>query len=171
MGPRGVRRASASGWSAMEETVSLKATSGRDPRAPRFTHGEELAVNVAKIEKELTQLWKAAANPDEHGVIAVKACLWNLIVHSPNGAKTDDYRTQLSKVYPSLPMRTLVMEMDETVADSPLSAWVSASCHLDAGGRQVCSEEITVRCHVDAIGRLTPLLLALQVPDVPSALW
>ena len=142
-----------------------------DSRVDKFTRGEDLAVDLAAIEKELTSLWKAAQKGSGDGkAVATRACLWNLIVHSPGMEESETLRSGLEAIYPSTPMRTLLLEV-ERGAEPPLSAWVSARCHLAGKGRVVCSEEVTIRCDTSVTERLGPLVNALQVPDVPAAAW
>lgn len=140
-------------------------------RVEKFTRGDDLAVDLAAIEKELTSLWKAAQKGSGDGkAVATRACLWNLIVHSPGVDESEALRTDLESIYPSTPMRTLLLEVERAV-EPPLSAWVSARCHLAGKGRVVCSEEVTIRCDEGVTDRLAPLVNALQVPDVPAAAW
>lgn len=140
----------------------------QDARLDSFRRGEDLAVDVSAIEKELTSLWKAAAKDTDQ--VTTRACLWNLAVHSPGYEESDQLREQLETIYPSLPMRTLVLEVESGI-EPALSAWVSARCHLTPNGKQVCSEEVTIRCDASATARLSPLISALLVPDIPSAAW
>ncbi len=137
-------------------------------RLASFRKGEDLAVDVSAIEKELTSLWKAAAQDEVQNT--TRACLWNLVVHSPDYESSDALRNQLEEIYPSVPMRTLLLEI-ESGAEPPLSAWVSARCHFTGKGKQVCSEEVTIRCQGDNIAKLPQLVSALLVPDVPAAAW
>jgi glucose-6-phosphate dehydrogenase assembly protein OpcA len=134
----------------------------------RFRRGEDLAVNLGAIEKELTALWKAASQ--DSSSTATRACLWNLVVHSHGYEESDRLRMQLEEIYPTIPMRTLLLEVDKE-ADPPLSAWVSARCHIVGKGKQVCSEEVTIRCNDDVLDRLPPIFHALLVPDLPAAAW
>jgi hypothetical protein len=139
----------------------------QNQRLQRFRSGEDLAVDISAIEKELTSLWKAASDDKQQST--TRACLWNLAVYSTGYEQSDQLRNQLETIYPSLPMRTLILEVEPDV-EPPLSAWVSARCHI-TGGKQVCSEEVTIRSDHRAVTRLSPLLSALLVPDIPSAAW
>lgn len=143
-------------------------TQSSDERLERFRRGEDLAVNISAIEKELTTLWKAAAKDSSSSV--TRACLWNLVVHSPGYEESDVLRNQLETIYPSVPMRTLLLEVEKGVSPV-LSAWVSARCHFTPKGQQICSEEVTIRSDESVVNRLSALVTALQVPDIPSAVW
>jgi glucose-6-phosphate dehydrogenase assembly protein OpcA len=52
-----------------------------------------------------------------------------------------------------------------------VEAWISANCHLaPGGGKLLCSEELTLQTRGRGKERVAPLLRALLVPDLPTAL-
>ncbi len=146
-----------------------------DERAKRttFTSGLPRAVNVAAIERELTQVWKSAAETrDESSPAVTRSALLNLIVHA-RGADAEVAASEtVAAVSAELPCRALVLVEDESPGRPPLEAWISAHCTpAGRGRRQVCCEQVTLRAAPPASERLPSTVLALLGPDLPVVLW
>src|SRR5260370_41685942 len=56
-------------------------------------------------------------------------------------------------------------------ARAELASWISANWHPVGGGKQVCSEEISIVAGGDRVRRVPPLVNALLIPDMPVAVW
>jgi glucose-6-phosphate dehydrogenase assembly protein OpcA len=69
-----------------------------------------------------------------------------------------------------VPQRTIVIQADPR-GDDGMSSWISANCHLIGGGRQVCSEEVSIAASGDRVDHVPPLVSALLLPDMPVAVW
>ena len=128
----------------------------------------EVGVDYASIEKSLADLWRAENQSDEHAV--TRAALWNVVAHTAT-QKDQSYASEvLSAAAAVVPQRTIVIRSD---AEQPedIAAWISANCHLVGGEKQVCSEEITIVAGGKAVHRVSPLVSALLIPDMPVAFW
>jgi glucose-6-phosphate dehydrogenase assembly protein OpcA len=134
----------------------------------RALSGEELSVDVAAIEKSLSELWRVEGAEAEGAV--TKAALWNVVAHTYSDQQRAFASETLSKASASVPQRTIVIRAN--VADeSRINAWISANCHLLGDGKQVCSEEIVVVAGGDRVAHVPPLISALLLPDLPVATW
>src|SRR5438132_909915 len=128
----------------------------------------ETRVNPTAIEKSLAQSWRADKDDGEHTV--TRAALWNVVAHTSSREHQDQASEALAKASAAVPQRTIIVRSDPA-AQPEISSWISANCHDAGGGRQVCSEEISIVAGGDRIHRLPPLVNALLIPDMPVAFW
>jgi hypothetical protein len=159
--------------------------------ASQFLSGIPIAVDPEEIERELARLWKseveeepraappAAAQEEvpagarEAGNPSVtRACLSNLLFYLPEAGDRDRAARTVAEVGRRFPSRVFLLTLGEGKSgESPLSAWVTAVCHLTVpGSPPVCCEQITL----EARGRPEELfpgeVVPLLVPDVPVVL-
>lgn len=128
----------------------------------------DLRVDPTTIEKQLSDLWRQEKQDGSEAV--TKAALWNVVAHTWN-AKHHAHATEvLARVSASVPQRTIIVEADPHGADD-MQSWISANCHLIGGGRQVCSEEVSIRAAGERVSYVPPLVNALLLPNMPVALW
>lgn len=133
--------------------------------------GMAVAVDVNGIEKELASLWRTQSKDKEQAL--TRACSWNLIVVTNSDEATKHAKKTADALVSSVPTRTILVRNDPyATKGKELEAWVSANCHIGAGGgKLLCTEEINIESRGKG-GELIPSLLrALVVPDVPTALW
>jgi hypothetical protein len=131
--------------------------------------GAPVAVDVARIEKELAALWR-----NQSGDRALtRACSWNLIIRCDDDAVAETARRVASGLVRSVPTRTiLVTQHPYATTGAELETWVSANCHVGpGGGKLLCTEEIHITSRGHGAEHVPSLLRALLVPDVPTALW
>ncbi|MBX2811927.1 MAG: glucose-6-phosphate dehydrogenase assembly protein OpcA [Myxococcales bacterium] len=140
----------------------------------KFTAGERFAVDPNAVEKELAAVWQAAGQSSEDAHPVTRACLWNVIIHIEERPEQKiRSRLDLSAVVRGLPRylasRALILKTKP--GDNPeIQSWISANCILDGGGgKLVCSEEITLESAGDGWQHLPPLVRALLVPGIPTA--
>jgi glucose-6-phosphate dehydrogenase assembly protein OpcA len=127
---------------------------------------DDLRVDPAAIEKQLAERWQAQT---EEGTLT-KAALWNVVAHTWTSQQHAHAAEVLSRASASVPQRTIVVQADpEGRAD--MTSFISANCHLVAGGRQVCSEEVSIVASGDRVDHVPPLVSALLLPDMPVAVW
>ena len=129
---------------------------------------EDVRVDVGTIEKQLAELWRAEKH-EKDGAIT-KAALWNVIAHSWTGEQHAHAAEILALASASVPQRTIVVR-SEPRGKSAISSWISANCHLIGGGRQVCSEEVSIVAAGERVHHIAPLVKALLLPDMPVAVW
>jgi len=135
----------------------------------KFTAGEPLpvGVDVASIEADLRSLWDDAS---QFGVVArfVQLTLVVLVEREDFVPATTALLAGLTESHPA----RIILIVAERDADRPLSAWVSAHCHLaESETRHICSEQITIQAGRDAIPHVPDLADQLILPDLPVVLW
>jgi glucose-6-phosphate dehydrogenase assembly protein OpcA len=163
-----------------DETMS-DATAVLGSAVPRFSIlekpmttnilGERTHIDVHAIERELTALWKQAADDhDEAGQAVTRTCVLNLIVVTSGGTeRATETVAELTGRYPN---RAIVVDAAPTAANELLDAWVQAHCRMPGPGRpQVCCEQITIEARGTAVDRVPGTILPLLVPDVPVMIW
>jgi len=131
------------------------------------------SVNVAAIERELAQLlYDAQADKvDGPPPSITRAVMSNLIIYCTSREQAHAMPGEIALIVELHPARVLLLVADEKSASSEIEAYVSAHCHMVAGGRQVCSEHVTVAASGGAVRRLPSAARALLIGDLPTALW
>src|SRR5687767_8750219 len=98
-------------------------------------------VDVASIERQLAELWRAEKQEGERAV--TRAALWNVVAHTWNATEHARATEVLARASAKVPQRTIVVRADPR-GSADIASWISANCHLVGGGRQVCSEEVVI---------------------------
>jgi glucose-6-phosphate dehydrogenase assembly protein OpcA len=129
---------------------------------------DDKKVDVASIERQLAELWRAEKQEGERAV--TRAALWNVIAHTTSTEAHAHATEVLSRASAKVPQRTIVVEANPHGADDMVS-WISANCHVIGGGRQVCSEEVVIQASGARVDHVPPLVSALLLPDMPVAVW
>jgi glucose-6-phosphate dehydrogenase assembly protein OpcA len=134
--------------------------------------GEARQVDVPAIEHELTQLWKAAAEGTLEGQPVMRACVLNLVAYAPSPRAADHITEVISQACGRHPSRSIIMVAGRGARSPRLRASIAAHCQIaPEGGKQVCSEQITLRASGAALDELHGTVLPLLVPDLPVFLW
>lgn len=144
-----------------------------------LTSGAALPATARAIERELLDLWAsaAAAGTGHDADVAesppvTRAALLSLIVVAESAEEARAAHDLGVQVTEHAPGRVFLVELaGETAGEAPLTARVSAHCHLRAGGKQVCCEEVTLRSAPAGDDLLSGVLLPLLVPDLPVFLY
>lgn len=129
---------------------------------------EDKRVDVASIERQLAELWRAEKHDGERAV--TRAALWNVVAHTWTPKEHARATEVLARASARVPQRTIVVEADPNGSDD-IASWISANCHLVGGGRQVCSEEVVIVAAGERVDHVPPLVNALLLPDMPVAVW
>jgi glucose-6-phosphate dehydrogenase assembly protein OpcA len=129
---------------------------------------DDVKVNVASIERQLAELWRAEKQDGERAV--TRAALWNVVAHTGSADAHAHATDVLSRASAKVPQRTIVVEANPQGSDD-IASWISANCHLIGGGRQVCSEEVVIVAAGARVHHVPPLVSALLLPDMPVAVW
>ncbi len=139
--------------------------------------GMPVAVDVGKVERELSALWKAASEKEGEEA-AIRACSCNFVVIARDRQEAGALLPILARVSEWHPCRSLVAcrESEEEGAghsSSPhMHAWISAQCSApSAGGPQICSEVVTVAARTSATADLLNTIVSLLVPDLPVFIY
>lgn len=128
----------------------------------------DVHVDVASIEKQLDELWRAQKQDGDKAL--TKAALWNVVAHTWSGEQHARATEILARASASVPQRTIVIQADPR-GDAYMGSWISANCHVIAGGKQVCSEEVSIVAAGGQVDHVPPLVNALLLPDMPVGVW
>ncbi len=137
-----------------------------------LTEGELQPTDVATLEDDLSELWRAAAEDPgtEHPVM--RASVLTLLAFVESEDEGRETFNLISRVIAQNPCRAILMVAEPKERPEGLSAWISAQCHLPpSGARQVCCEQIYVRARGEAVNGLDNVVLPLIVPELPVYLW
>lgn len=140
-----------------------------------FLSGKLAQVDVARIERELRELWKTAAKPagDNGGSSSVtRACSANLVLFTDDPEAELEGSNLLDEITIRHPSRA-ILAISRHAAQRSIEAWVSARCHLFGSKRdkQICSEQITVRHEGEDTRELASVVMPLILPDLPVFVW
>jgi glucose-6-phosphate dehydrogenase assembly protein OpcA len=131
------------------------------------------AVDIDRIEAELTKLrYLAAGEPDHGDGFAMRTSLVNMVVY----AEDEDTAARSSRVIEQLagdhPSRAIVLIARASDEESRIDASLAAHCHMAQGMEQrVCCEELTLRVSGRAGYHLRSIVVPLLIPDLPVAAW
>ncbi len=128
-------------------------------------------VDVAAIERELTELWKAAAHEGDAGAAVLRVCLLNLLVFTTDESCIGEVSDIVAHITASAPCRAIIVHANPAGNAPDAQAWIASHCHLDDHRRQVCCEEIRVSVSGAAIKYLARTVAPLIAPDLPVFLW
>jgi glucose-6-phosphate dehydrogenase assembly protein OpcA len=136
----------------------------------RLLHGKPKEVSPSRIEDELREVWRSAAE-DESGTVS-RACLLTLAGYANSPAVRDEVEGAMDMASRRMPSRTILLVADAT-AKEQLRATINTNFHESGteGGRQLYSEEIHLEASGAAVLRLPSLLQTLRVTDVPAVLY
>jgi hypothetical protein len=138
-------------------------------------------VELGAVESAFTTLWRAAGEQCAGGSKAsvVRACLVNLIAQMPRpgqdagqGERLERLLAEVTQSIPSRVIRLHLHEAKDAPPDRDVQAWVATHCapHPDGGGT-IFAEEVTLAAYGEkGASHFPPLVRALRVPDLPTAL-
>ncbi len=131
---------------------------------PTFAAG--VPVEIAKIDRELKKLW------EQGGEVMTRASLINLAVYSEQPASLAENTRIVSEITREHACRAIVIAADRGAVVDRAEAWISAHCHISrAGGKQVCSEQLSFALSGCYIGMLANVVFAHLDSDLPFYLW
>ncbi|MDW8344980.1 MAG: glucose-6-phosphate dehydrogenase assembly protein OpcA [Verrucomicrobiae bacterium] len=135
-----------------------------------FIAGLPAEVNVADIERQLSSMWQLAA--ETPGTPVARASMGTLIVLCATETELETATGIARDLTAHHPCRILAVLHDHTQAAPALSATITAHCHLGiGGGKQVCSEQITVRATGSAVAQIPSVVESLLEADLPVTTW
>lgn len=122
-------------------------------------------IDPEQIRRRLTEVWTALG--DE----VMRACALTLLtVVDPESSPAAITQT-LAELMPDHPSRAIVIHLDGAAPDC-LEADVEAQCWMPFGQRrQICSEQIVIRCSEATLNQVPGVVLPLIVPDLPVVVW
>lgn len=128
-------------------------------------------VDVAGIERELSRLWSEPHPGSDTPQNVTRAVMSNLLIFSTSQEQAEPVPMEIARIVLRHPCRAILLIGDAKAAGNDIDAQVSAHCHFIGGGRQVCSEHITVAATGDAVRRLPSAARSLLLGDIPTSLW
>lgn len=130
--------------------------------------------DVARVEAQLAELWRVTAGG---GDPVTRACTLNLVVVCSDGGEDLQAATNLvASVAETEPGRALVVSFPEDRqrenGQGEMDVYVSAHCHRRAGGKQICSEQITLEARGAGRELIPATVLQLLEGELPVyTLW
>lgn len=122
---------------------------------------------IARIEGELRDLWRVPEDPG--GAPLTRVCTMNLEVVAPTEELLERYTPVVDEVTAGIPARAILAAIEPEHPGDALDGSATAVCSLE-GGRNICSERVTLLCHGNAAARAASAIEALLVPEIPTAL-
>jgi glucose-6-phosphate dehydrogenase assembly protein OpcA len=129
-----------------------------------------LAASPRDVEQRLDDLWRLESSDGE---AVLRACSMNLVVVCDEAAGDLQRATELvGRIAETVPGRALVVGPPRHDGGDAFDVYVSAHCHRGIGGRQVCSEQVTIETSPAKLDRVPATVLQLLVEDMPvHTLW
>jgi glucose-6-phosphate dehydrogenase assembly protein OpcA len=154
-------------------TTSQQQAAKKKQSTTAFLSGRLAHVDIAKIERELKELWQQVGEKEvATGQSVTRACAINLVMYCEDDDAETAASTLLDEITINHPCRA-ILAICRPAKEPNLEAWVSARCHItDAKNRkQICCEQITVRAEGTGQDTLASVVLPLLVSDLPVILW
>lgn len=128
----------------------------------------ERAVPPAEVERQLAELWRKAASDDEP---VIRACRLNLVACCAGPDDLNEVTRAIALLSEEHPARAIVVCADPETSEDRLLAYVSAHCHIGAGKRRVCSEQVTLEARGESVDLVPDTILQLVREDLPVHTW
>lgn len=123
-------------------------------------------VEVGQIGKEIKKLWEAS------GGAKTRASLINFAVYCEGAAQAAANTDWINEFTRSHACRALLIIAEPQAAESKVSAWVNAHCHLNrAGAKQVCCEQVSFLLEGKACQFIPNIVFANLDSDLPLHFW
>jgi glucose-6-phosphate dehydrogenase assembly protein OpcA len=125
-----------------------------------------MPVEIGKIDRELKKLWEVSEGA------MTRASLINLAVYSEAPESLSANTQLISRLTQNHACRAIVIGANPTAPEDRIQAWISAHCHVGrAGGKQVCSEQLSFRLEGSAANFLPSIVFSHLDSDLPFYLW
>ena len=123
-----------------------------------------LEVKVSEIDKALHQLW-------EQDEARTNASLMNLVVFSEKPGALLENSNIVRELTREHACRAILTEVDRSIEDPTIRAWITAHCHLAEGQKSICCEQIAFHLTGVVTGRFRNTVFAHLNSDLPLILW
>jgi glucose-6-phosphate dehydrogenase assembly protein OpcA len=122
---------------------------------------------IQRLEKELRDLW---AQPEDPTAIPMsRVCTMNLEVVASSHELLERYTPVVDEVTATVPSRVILASIEPDAATDEITGSATAVCSIE-GGRNICSERITLKATGNAAARSASAIEAFLVPEIPTAL-
>jgi len=122
---------------------------------------------IARLEKELRDLWNEPKDPTAAPMSRV--CTMNLEVVAGSRELLERYTPVVDEVTASIPSRVILASIEPDAPGDEITGSATAVCSLE-GGRNICSERVTLAATGNACPRSASAIEAFLVPEIPTAL-
>ncbi|GEM_PF-1199743 len=130
-----------------------------------------MTIDPEELRGRLDQVWAGlarAAAADGHEVM--RACGRTLVSVVDQSRESGDVLEMLAELLHANPSRSIVVLLAAGDAEQ-LAADVDARCWMPSGSRQICSEQIVIRCSERTLAEVPGVVAPLVVADLPVVLW
>lgn len=140
-----------------------------------LSSGEADPVSLEQVESYFSRLWRnvAEAAQQKGGSQPVTtAQVLNLVVHSGTRDEGQEYVRDMELITGRHPCRIINVVSDPVPHEQPVHAYISIHCKVPpAGGRQVCSELLTVVSGKEDTREIPAAVIPLLISDLPTFMW
>ncbi|MFZ0963088.1 MAG: glucose-6-phosphate dehydrogenase assembly protein OpcA [Terriglobia bacterium] len=137
-----------------------------------FALGEPRPANAGEIEAGLSAMWRSAAEGSGGESAVTRASALTLLVYVDREEAAREVSNLIAEVTRQNPCRTVLMVTDPKGLPAGVMASVSAHCHMSQeGGKQICSEQITLNARGETGPELASVVLPLTLSGLPIYLW
>jgi len=123
-----------------------------------------MEVKVSEIDRALRQLW-------EQDEARTNASLMNLVVFSEKPGALLENSAIVRELTREHACRAILTEVDRSIQEPTIRAWITAHCHLAHGRKTVCCEQIAFHLTGVVTGRFRNTVFAHLNSDLPLILW
>jgi glucose-6-phosphate dehydrogenase assembly protein OpcA len=130
-----------------------------------------MTIDPEELRARLDQVWAALARDavaDGHEVM--RACGRTLLSVVDQSRESDDVLEMLAGLLHANPSRSIVVLLAAGDTEQ-LAADVDARCWMPSGSRQICSEQIVIRCSERTLAEVPGVVTPLVAADLPVVLW
>ena len=122
---------------------------------------------IARLEKELRDLWTVPADPT--AIPMSRVCTMNIEIVASSRELLERYTPVVDEVTAMVPARVILASIEPDAPGDEITGSATAVCSIE-GGRSICSERITLSATGNACARSASAIEAFLVPEIPTAL-
>jgi glucose-6-phosphate dehydrogenase assembly protein OpcA len=126
-------------------------------------------IALGQVEEELTRQLDQMKEPGEAPVR--RARMSNLVIFCNQEERAHHVAGEVPAIVAQHPARVLLLLAEPDGEPAPVAARVTTWCHRDPGGGHVCSEQVMLRAHGQAVEHLPFAVRQLAIGDLPTNLW
>jgi len=123
-----------------------------------------IEVKVSEIDTALHRLW-------EEDQAHTNASLMNLVVFSERPGSLLENSAIIRELTREHACRAILTEVDRSIPEPTIRAWITAHCHLSQGRKSVCCEQIAFLLTGRVTGRFRNTVFGHLNSDLPLVFW
>lgn len=134
---------------------------------PSSMAGVPMSSVIARIEKQLREMWLSSAKPGESA--RSRVCTMNLVVVADSRELAERYTAIVDEVTSSIPARAIVVALEPDAPSAALEGEATAvSATAPEGGGGLSSERVTLVARGSTCARVGSAVEALCMPEMPT---